>query len=629
MFKFLRKYNKWILAVGGTLLMIVFLVPQAIQQLSQRAAVSGSAWGTIGPSAEKVTGEDRLWCERDLQNLDRIGLSVPGIGNIDNPAHWFLLVREAEAAGLVGGVGASSIPLDQRQQIISIVGTSGEQTLARFEGVQRMIGIYASVPKLSDRRLKANAQERFYGVNARLLVLEAQGGDDLPMPSEDAITAQFDEFRDVVPGEGEHGFGYKLPDRFKLEWLTIDAATVRASVEASGEVDDVALLKHWRQQGTVKGFPPLERGAEIPDVVRNDLIDTLTTERLEAISNFASDRLKAARRPLSTSDEGYYVLPDEWADQRLSFTDLAESIRAEFEGLELPRYESSGAEWLAIEDLADIEGLGTARTRAFGNQFLDLARILPALKEFGGDPAMIVQSGVAGPPLSATTDRSLFLFRVIDADASRPPASVDEVRDEIITDLRRLADFQRLVADADRLEADVLERGMLTVAMDNDTVVQPTTRVAVFDSGQIDLWLRFGVSSPSQALPVIGVDEDATKAIVERGLEIDRSGPLEGVPREQRTFVLPVENKLALLVVEIFQEFPFSAERYAMVSGQRRLQGLVLGDEIVEGQTIQDVFGYEALAARNQFEVTTRENEDTPVEETPGEDAQAAVPSGS
>ena len=31
MFKFLRKYDKWILAVGGTLLMITFLVPQAIQ----------------------------------------------------------------------------------------------------------------------------------------------------------------------------------------------------------------------------------------------------------------------------------------------------------------------------------------------------------------------------------------------------------------------------------------------------------------------------------------------------------------------------------------------------------------------------------------------------------------------
>ena len=50
MFKFLRKYNKFILAIGGTLLMIVFLIPQAIQSLSQRAASTGSVcarWPTI------------------------------------------------------------------------------------------------------------------------------------------------------------------------------------------------------------------------------------------------------------------------------------------------------------------------------------------------------------------------------------------------------------------------------------------------------------------------------------------------------------------------------------------------------------------------------------------------------
>ena len=33
MLKFLRKYNKWIMVFGGSLLMIAFLAPQAIQNL--------------------------------------------------------------------------------------------------------------------------------------------------------------------------------------------------------------------------------------------------------------------------------------------------------------------------------------------------------------------------------------------------------------------------------------------------------------------------------------------------------------------------------------------------------------------------------------------------------------------
>ena len=42
MLKLLRQYNQWILVVGGTLLLITFLMPSAIQGLAQRSAVSGA-----------------------------------------------------------------------------------------------------------------------------------------------------------------------------------------------------------------------------------------------------------------------------------------------------------------------------------------------------------------------------------------------------------------------------------------------------------------------------------------------------------------------------------------------------------------------------------------------------------
>lgn len=37
MLKFLRKYQAWIMAVGGSLLMIAFLLPQAIQRFGNMA----------------------------------------------------------------------------------------------------------------------------------------------------------------------------------------------------------------------------------------------------------------------------------------------------------------------------------------------------------------------------------------------------------------------------------------------------------------------------------------------------------------------------------------------------------------------------------------------------------------
>ena len=48
----------------------------------------------------------------------------------------------------------------------------------------------------------------------------------------------------IVAGQGEDLFGYRLPDRFKIEWVSIPGADIRSSVENSDAVNRVALLKH-------------------------------------------------------------------------------------------------------------------------------------------------------------------------------------------------------------------------------------------------------------------------------------------------------------------------------------------------------------------------------------------------
>ena len=48
MFKFLRKYNKYILAVGGTLLLITFLIPFAFTNLLQGMGAGRAPWARVG-----------------------------------------------------------------------------------------------------------------------------------------------------------------------------------------------------------------------------------------------------------------------------------------------------------------------------------------------------------------------------------------------------------------------------------------------------------------------------------------------------------------------------------------------------------------------------------------------------
>ena len=103
MFKFLRKYSSWILAVGGTLLMITFLAPQAITGLSEYSAVTGGTWATVGKDGTKITIGDFDLIQRQTRLIDELGPQSPlnqiGVGK--NPGHWYLLSREARAAGLV------------------------------------------------------------------------------------------------------------------------------------------------------------------------------------------------------------------------------------------------------------------------------------------------------------------------------------------------------------------------------------------------------------------------------------------------------------------------------------------------------------------------------------------------
>ena len=108
MFKFLRKYSVWILGFGGSLLLIAFLAPNVIQQLAQRAGYAGSKQATVGEG--ETVGYDQ-WQKNvsESQIIDRLGVSLPGIGTIESPSHWFLLTREADLAGLTPAINAISV----------------------------------------------------------------------------------------------------------------------------------------------------------------------------------------------------------------------------------------------------------------------------------------------------------------------------------------------------------------------------------------------------------------------------------------------------------------------------------------------------------------------------------------
>lgn len=620
MFKFLRKYNKWILAVGGTLLMIVFLIPQALEGLMQEAGVGRATRATIaGPDGRQHRVPAREWRQVQqefefVRQIERQGPVLPALGSIESSAHWFLLSLEAKRAGLVGnprGLGLTDELILNYQLNTGLPRDVVLSAFAKMSGITRLLEMYLDVGELSDRRLKNFAARAFHNVDAQLLVFEAEADAVDFDPTDAQIQEQFEQFREVAPSDGPKGFGYLLPDRFKIEWIRIPADEVRQSVLEGDRMDGVALRAHWRRNPDGE-FPPVESGAPVPDEVRDDLLQRLTNDTLEEVVRFAGDQLRAGRRGLRERD-GYIVLPEDWDERQPSFRTMIEDIQERFD-ISLPEYTAIGDRWLTVDDIDDLGPIAEAKTERFGARALGLADLVEVLREFGGSPMITVQARVAGPPLRGP-NQDVFIYRLTDVDPSRPPDSVDEVREELVNDLRRAEHFRELVERASAFEQEAIDRGMLGVSLDRDRDIH-RVRVTLGDFDALLEQLQAGQPprlTPS-SLPVIGRHRPTVERIIDFALDLPQDVSTDEVPVEQRIVAVPVDDDLALLLLEITQQFPLTVEDYRDISFGGTLRALYISEEIDGTEQLRETFSFAALREKHNLELQMLDDDFAPEE---------------
>jgi len=607
MFKFLRKYNKLILAVGGTLLMIVFLIPQAIQGLSQRAALDTATQASIG--SDQIPARELRMAQNELQAIDRLQIPLAQELDISDPWHWYLLVREADQAGCIGSVSLSQDEALQLRQATGLPHSDVEQLYARINGVGRMLQLYQTSGQFSDQRLRQRAAALFGAVGAKTVIIEARSDDVSYSPSAAEIEAQFEAYKDIDRDDAEARFGYRLPDRVKLETLSIPAESIRTSIEDSDALSGIALRKHWRKNSSNPVFPaqPATPTADIPDVIRADLLDTLTAEKAAEIERYATGQLRQRVRALSSDDAGYYRVGEDWPDRRLALPELAVAIQSRF-GVALPTY-VSGSNWLELGDLDDIDGIGDAVSNNYPPTPRRLRELVSVSRELAGSTIIPVQEGVAGPALRGT-DNSVYLFRVTDIDPARAATNVDEVRDDVVADLRRLRNFETLRDLTAELRDEAVRSGLLGVAIANDTVVQPPSSFTRFD--QLATFFRNQAEpdrTPSPVptdLPVVGSDDTVVSQIVDFGLQLPGDAAIEDLDAADRVFAFASDKRLAIVVGRVDQVTPVTETSYKSLADQAR--NVIVTEEL--GLSVMDAFGFDALQARHDFTILRTTDED-------------------
>lgn len=506
MLKFLRKYQLIIMIIGGSLLMVVFLLEPVITRLAPTAANRTIA--TIGPDNKKVSAQDREEANAQFNAVRSIAplLVSPfyiGLDNENPGDHWFLLAREARQNGLVGESGEGrtwapelaqilfqselQIALSQGLQIPPDYFTTRQQqieqeiplrvtraaqqnyylrteddaykALATARGIMRLIALHRTAPRRSVPESYAVLNDALDGVAVDALLLEPSLiASSLPTPIEEQLQAHFERFRDVSPAESDLGIGYVLPPRVHLEYLKLDAQTIADAVN----VDRVEISKRFQRNPALYGDSldaPVapESTITVADQIAREIRAEVTESVLVEADRAIRGLLLTATRTLDTNADGTLVLPDNWTapDLQAIAQRLTSTVTLpDGTPLPLPEYTRLTSEWLTGQDIQSRPELSTASFRA-GASSIPVAVIPQVIAESittgEVNDLLPIQIGVpytanaASDPLG-----SRFYITVLDARTESAAESIDEVgRSTITSDFRQVQAYETLVANAE------------------------------------------------------------------------------------------------------------------------------------------------------------------------------------
>lgn len=623
MLKFLRQYNQWILVVGGTLLLITFLMPSAIQSCAQQSAVSGAVWATMSDGTE-ITGADLAEAQQELRVVERLqNQTILALGADKDPAYWWLLVHDARQAGLMGDDGDGDAVLERmaaganikpEQALFNIAQSSQTNadvvrtTLTKLQAVQRLVSLAASVDRVSDRRLERAVAESLLGVSGDLAVINARTNTvvEAAAPTDAQLAEQLAKYADKpAPVGTATGFGYRIPDRFKLEWMSISKAAVAASVQSSPELATLALKKRFAQDPVKYGASAGAAFGAFEAAVRSKTVDELVAERMGEIAKYATDQLGLAQR--SVARKGAYLeLPADWTSRMPSFQNLAQSVATEF-GVELPSYQSTGESWITVPELESMPGVGRAVTDRFGTP-VRAPQLVAGAKDLA-NPSLAApfQLNVASPAMTADNG-DVFFVRMIAAEASRPATDLAAVRAQVERDVLAQERFKWLEANQAAITEQAAAEGVRAVAAKYGVEVQFARELREANPQFISYGIRVGTGIPGLGAS----DPKALRAIVEKAAKLPLTKDLSTVPLAERTIVVPAADQLALVVLQVTELFPVTEETYdSLVLSSPRLVEVARDPALAVNP--KELFGLPELEKRYGFK-RTRDEGDIPTD---------------
>lgn len=529
MLKVLRKYNKFILVIFGSVLMVAFLMPQAIQQLG-KARMSRAVAMMDG---HKVTAAHMDEATRELAALreffDTLQRPFPlPLDSKKRVEHWLLLTREAQQEGLVGGAdeGATLLPIfaqslvesyymskyqqfgssarqiaqyamsqqpdevkkltnnamqilaNARAQAAGRARMSGDQFdagLARLQGVTRLLNEYRTAERISDKQTIEIAKSLADSALIDAVFLSGRELADKTLePTPEQLAAHFEKFKTFNPGEGEYGMGYKLPPRVKVEWIALDRPTIEQAIT----IPLPDAIKYFKlNQDRFEGDFDANR-----QTVEAELVKAKADQVMDSAESIIRAEVARALRPLK-KDGDYRVLPDDWDQRKPDFLKIADMIPPavkEAQGVDIPKpaVYIKNDQWLDGQRLQGLPGIGAATLRV-GQTRGTFPQFALSVRELVGDSILGLQVGIPNIAVPATDPQgSKYFFTILDAAPSEVAKDYTEYLypKKLVSDWRALQRYEQLVAKLPEYRQLAEHEGLDALAKSFGTIDEPTAK---------------------------------------------------------------------------------------------------------------------------------------------------------
>ena len=437
-----------------------------------------------------------------------------------------------------------------RQTLVPITSLSTAEQRIRYDALndfltlQSAASVTASALKVSAPVVDRVIAEQYQRLTVKLAAFDASAElSGVPEPSEAQLAEHFAKFAGspagVASASNPFGFGYRVADRVRVEWISLDRAAIRAAVEAEKKPYDWEVetrIAYAKEPARFASLAPSTQPAVAAPASSQPAFESVSAGAIRLNIDHAADarasEIERRMRTLLTNDYQAWTAarttnattaptavgaPIEAADY---LDKIATSVGRQFKIT--PTVErlndalrDQAALAAASPSFASLQRVGSAVNRVTGARSVDVApayAVRAAATQPAAERAAAEESLAPYQPSQTMTDASdskRAIFRVTDAAANKPATDLASVRDRVIADWK--------IAQA---EAIALKKA--TAAAEAVRTNQPTAASLPWKTVTLDL-------SPIAA-SALGVTNDALAQLREAANDVLLGGAATAKP---------------------------------------------------------------------------------------------------